>query len=69
MELIHAIHKAVAELRESKPDTPSPYRYFYAGGTGIPDDMAVDFFKDNPSIIVVTRDGKKWRRGQDYSDA
>lgn len=65
MGLIHAIHKAVQDLRKADLEEIGPYRHFFAGGTGIPDDMAVDFFKDNPSIIVVTRDGRKWRNGKE----
>lgn len=65
--IVDAINKAVQDLRKRNMDKPSPFRYFWAGGTGIPDEMAVEYFKDNPSVIVVTRDGKEWRCGKEVA--
>ena len=40
-------------------------RMFITAGTGIPDAMAVQCFKEfDPELIVVTRDGQKWKGGE-----
>ena len=38
-------------------------RFFITDGTGVPDDVAVQYFKNNPWVIVVTRDNKRWKGG------
>ena len=63
-DINNAINKAIEELRTRNFDV-GPELYFFEGGSGVPDGMAVEYFKDNPSVIVVTRDGKKWRKGKE----
>ena len=65
MSPIDAINKAVKDLREHELVEIGPYKYFFEGGTGVPDGMLVEYFKDNPGIVVITGDGKKWRRGKE----
>ena len=38
-------------------------RRFWTGGTGIPDEIAIKYWKDT-NVIVVTRDGKEWLHGK-----
>ena len=40
-------------------------RRFWTGGTGISDEIAIKYWKDT-DVIVVTRDGKEWLRGEPY---
>jgi hypothetical protein len=56
---------AVNKLRDWPPHT-GPY-HFWTAGTGIPDEMAIEYWKDT-NIIVVTRDGKKYQRGKLLED-
>lgn len=51
----------VNKLRDCPPHT-GPY-YFWAAGTGIPDEMVIEYLKDT-NIIVVTRDGKEYQYGK-----
>ena len=49
-------------------DTPKDGNlYFITMGTGIPDEVALDYFKDS-NVIVMTRDHAKWQRGIKLED-
>lgn len=37
-------------------------KYFITGGSGVPDETCIEFFKDT-DVIVITRDGKRYFRG------
>lgn len=37
--------------------------YFICAGTGIPDELCIEQFK-NTTITVIARDGSKWRNGE-----
>lgn len=39
-------------------------RMFITAGTGIPDPIAILYSKNDPGLIVVTRDGRRWRGGE-----
>lgn len=69
MGLMYEINKAIHDLRKRNPDKPSPFRYFYTEETGLSDETAVKYFEDSPNIIVVTRDGTEWHRGEKITDA
>lgn len=63
------ILKAIDELveinnayRNSKYDENGALK-FYTAGTGIPDNLAIDFFRDT-NVIVVTRTGKEYIHGE-----
>lgn len=58
------IYDAIEKLKEDP--TPQRYLYYFTGGTGVPDEVAVDFFKDNGGVIVFTRDGNVYRKGERY---
>ena len=53
--------KALDELKNA--DIPSGPQIFYVGGTGIPDHVAIDYWKDT-GIIVQARDGTRWQYGK-----
>ena len=60
------VRKEDIEFAVKRPldDSLREYPYvFITSGTGIPDEMAVEQFK-NTSIIVITRDGTKWQYGE-----
>ena len=41
----------------------SPHKTtLFASGTGIPDKKLIEFYKDT-DILIIARDGLKWRRG------
>ena len=44
------------------PHTTYPFK-IYTSGTGIPDQIWIDFYKDTNQIIIA-RDGTEWRRGE-----
>lgn len=60
--------KDIYDALEKLKEVPSAKRYFYyfTSGTGLPDDLVVDFFKDNGSVLVFTRDGNVYRKGERY---
>ena len=58
------IYDAIEKLREP-PEYPR-YWYFFTAGTGLPDDLAVDYFKDNGDVLVFTRDGNVYQKGERY---
>lgn len=56
--------RKAAELLGERYDDPFPIdRVFITGGTVVPDDAAVEYFKDT-SVIVITRDGSKYQYGK-----
>ena len=55
----------VNKLRDWPPYT-GPY-HFWTAGTGIPDEMAIEYWKDT-NIIVVARDGKEYYHGKLLED-
>jgi hypothetical protein len=55
-QIIDAIRRMCAS-----PDRPREFVIFTAG-TGIPDEMWVDYYKDI-NIPIITRDGTKWVKG------
>lgn len=60
-DLIDACNKLRDDLPSNEP------RRFFTGGTGIPDQIAIDYWADT-SIIVVTRDGKEYQYGKLLED-
>lgn len=63
------ILKAIDELveinnayRNSKYDEHGALK-FYTAGTGIPDSLAIDFFR-NSNVVVITRDGAEYLHGE-----
>ena len=62
------IRKA-AELLKERYDNPFPIdRVFITGGTGVPDSVAVEYFKDT-SVIVITRDWSKYQYGKKMEES
>lgn len=59
------MYKTILEAYEILKNQPlrTDYYRFYTGGTGIPDELAVDYWKDS-DVVVVTRDGTEWLRGK-----
>lgn len=55
--LINSIDEILKVTVDKKP------LVYFTGGTGCPDKLAIDFFKDE-DIIVQTRDGKRWLHGE-----
>lgn len=39
-------------------------RFVITAGSGIPDPIAILYYKNDPNVVVVTRDGKRWRGGE-----
>lgn len=61
VDLKEAIDRAVYNIRnKQQPD----HLYFFTGGTGLPDDVCVEYFKETKSVIVVTRDNKQYCAGK-----
>lgn len=54
--------KKAAETLRNIPFYSGP-PMFFTGGTGIPCQMVIDYFKDT-NIIVITRDGTKYQYGK-----
>lgn len=44
------------------------FLYFYTQGTGIPDEVAVDYWRMNSRVVVVTRDFAYHYNGKKYKD-
>ena len=63
-DFVEAMYKAVEDIRNS---TPPDRWYFFTGGTGFPDEVCVEFFKKS-NIIVVTRDGRQYCKGELVKD-
>lgn len=60
--------KAVESLEELY-NNPFPIdRIFITGGTVVPDDAAVEYFKDT-SVIVITRDWSKYQYGKKMEES
>ena len=62
---VDEICKAIVRAKESMLNfrqTCNP-SIFYTAGTGIPDELAVEYYKDT-NQYVITRDGTIWYRGQ-----
>lgn len=60
--------KAVESLEELY-NNPFPIdRIFITGGTVVPDDAAVEYFKDT-SVIVITRDGSRYQYGKKMEES
>ena len=62
----------VTDIERSAKVFENPYReyrppYFITKGTGVPDDAAIDFFKDS-DVIVVTRNGNEYQYGKRRAD-
>lgn len=53
------LSKAIERFLNEQP--PSELTLF-TSGTGIPDEMWIEYYKDT-NIPVITRDGSTWRRG------
>lgn len=39
-------------------------RIIITAGSGIPDPMAILYYKNDPNVIVITRDGRRWKGGE-----
>ncbi len=61
------ILKAAEKFRNHTDQSVDGRLYFWSGGTGVPDDVAVEYFKGT-GIIVITRDGTKWLNGEKLKD-
>ena len=59
------IMKALEELRNN--DIPDTKRTFFVGGTGIPDQTAIEYFKGT-GIRVFTTDGRIIVNGQETDE-
>lgn len=46
---------------------PSKYKYFFTGGTCIPDEFAISYFEDASNVVVVDRKGDMWRQGKPFA--
>lgn len=57
---VQEIIKALDKLISREPDY---LLCFYTGGTGIPDETAIDFWKDS-NVVVVARDGTRYQYGK-----
>lgn len=58
----------VTDIEEAAKMFTDPYceytpPYYITSGTGLPDDAAIDFFK-NSDVIVVTRNGEEYQYGK-----
>ena len=60
VDFVEAMYRARDELRNQQPPKNL---YFFTGGTGFPDDVCVEYFKQS-NVIVVTRDGKQYCKGK-----
>ena len=67
MITVEDIQKAAAILREADSRPPGPFKFF-TSGTGIPDEVAIKFFK-NTNAIVITRDGTPYQCGRKMEDS
>lgn len=47
---------------------PSKYKYFFTGGTGVPDEFAIAYFEAASNIVVVDRKGNMWRQGKPFAE-
>ena len=56
-----AIINAHKSALNSHPTSSPPI--FYTAGTGVPDELAVEYYK-NSNQLVMTRDGTMWKRGE-----
>ena len=54
------------ELARAPGRPPGPFK-IYTSGTGIPDNIWIDFCKDI-DWIIVDRDGHEWNRGKRIDD-
>lgn len=61
------LEQAIRLLEEEHLHRKGELHYF-TGGTGVPDELAVEYFADC-GVYVHTRDGKTWRRGVCVSPA
>lgn len=42
-------------------------KYLFTHGTGLPDELCIERFKDT-DVIVITRDGRRWQRGVEIKE-
>ena len=42
-------------------------KYFITGGSGVPDETCIEFFKDT-DVIVIARDGKRYLHGVEIKE-
>ena len=61
VDLKEAIDRAIYDLRNN--NQPLDHLYFFTGGTGFPDDVCIEYFK-NTNVVVVTRDNKRYCAGK-----
>ena len=54
------IERAIEKLKEN--EAPEPYKVYIAHDDYL--QHAIDYFSDRPDIVVMTRDGRKFRRGK-----
>jgi len=57
------LREAIRILEEIESKPPEISHVFFTGGTGIPDEMAIEYWKDS-NVIVVTRDGTQYQYGK-----
>lgn len=60
-EFVQAIAHAKESMLNSRPTCTPPI--FYTAGTGIPDELAVEYYK-HTNQYAMTRDGTLWKRGE-----
>lgn len=60
---LSVFEEAAVKLREIDSKPPNTQKYFFTGGTGIPDEMAIEFWKDT-NVIVVDRSKQFWQYGK-----
>ena len=63
---VDEIMRAIEEAAKPPSGAPAPFK-IYTSGTGVPDDMWIDFYKDIDQIIV-DRNGHEWNRGKRIDD-
>lgn len=57
-------YQAVLEAVGAVLDSAPPNRlYFFTSGTGIPDAVAIEYWKDS-GVVVVDTNWQKWLRGE-----
>lgn len=62
----------VNDIEEAAKRFADPYReykppYFFTSGTGIPDNVAIEYYKRS-DVIVVTRNGEEYQYGERMAD-
>lgn len=55
------LERAIEKLKEI--EAPEPHKVYIAHDDFLQD--AIDYFSDRPDIVVMTRDGRKFRKGKE----